>query len=69
MSNATQLKRTALPVRAMTPGEEEDSYFRDAQPGTPTVSVESFERDRMCSKCGHWKSEHPWEHCTEPNWL
>ena len=62
MSNAnTQTKLTAE--------EEETLYFRDSKPVSITVNLEHLKVDRMCSLCGHWKSEHPWETCSSPNWL
>lgn len=70
MSNViTKSKGPLLPGPAMTPSEEEDFYFRDTHPGLATVSIEHVEVDRICTLCGLWKSEHPWETCPTPNWL
>ena len=70
MSNAiTKTSGAPRPKPVMSPAEEEDFYFRDTHPGMATVSLEHVEVDRICSLCGHWKSEHPWDTCTNPNWL
>ncbi len=69
MSNVTKVGGAALPKRQLTPKEEEDLYFQDTNPNLAAVDILRVKVDRMCSVCGHWESEHPWETCMEPRWL
>jgi hypothetical protein len=53
----------------LTPEEEEEFYFRETDHNFMVVSLDLFQKDVICSKCGLWKTEHRWEICKEPNWL
>lgn len=67
MSN-TNLKTSnaVAPRRA----DDDELYFSEDRSGQiDSLKVEHFEKDRICSLCGLWKSEHRWEICGEPNWL
>ena len=69
MSNASTKPKAMPPPTRLTAEEEEDLYFRDPNPGLASVDIEQFTVDRICTLCGHWRSEHPWETCAKPNWL
>jgi hypothetical protein len=66
MSNAS-VKPKAPP--RLTAEEEETLYFRDTGSAPVLVNIDHLQVDRMCSLCGHWESEHPWDACRTPNWL
>jgi hypothetical protein len=71
MSNASPSKRSKAgpPSPRMTAEEEETLYFQDPNPKLASIDIDKFEVDRICTRCGHWKSEHPWDTCATPNWL
>jgi hypothetical protein len=69
MSNIRTRSRAAPSPSRLSAEEEEALYFRDPNPGVMSIDLDQFQVDRICTMCGHWKSEHPWETCTEPNWL
>jgi hypothetical protein len=60
---------TKTTKRQLTSEEEETLYFRDTTPNTVTINIDHLEVDRICTRCGYWKSEHPWETCRNPNWV
>jgi hypothetical protein len=33
-----------------------------------TLVMDSFQVDKLCTKCGEWRIDHPWHSCTDPVW-
>jgi hypothetical protein len=47
--------------------DEDDIYFSEGEP-VEGLKFAHFKKDRICTQCGLWKSEHQYDTCQNPQW-
>ena len=62
-------KAAALSPTPMTSAEEETRYLQDSSPRIAALRIDHLEVDHICTQCGFWQSEHPWDTCIDPNFV
>ena len=60
-------RNTARKLPAVSPQDDDELYLQDNT--DLTIAVEHFKKDRICTLCGMWETEHHWDVCQDPNWL
>lgn len=64
----SRLHSAAFVQPQSNPANEDDRYFQEGE-SPSLISFSDLTRDRVCTHCGLWKSEHDFDVCSTPNFV